>query len=357
MISLLDALAAHTDSVSLKDLSAQHRPASVDRAPHPKRHGDRALRRPRRTRRLPARHASARAGQSRQGAAERARRRASGPMRELHRATGQTVNLSIRQGDEIVYIERAFSERSGMQVVRAIGGRAPLHLTSVRQAVPGRRRSEVRARLRDPHRAGGPHAQQHHRSAEAGARTVAGARARLRARQRGTRTWRALHRGRDTRRRRQARRRACRSPHLPSSCRTTGSTSSARRPRGSLQRWDTSRPTSRRTRTGSAARAAWRTAEAGAPDDRRTSRPSGELRRGRRTAAAPRCEPRYEPSAACVASVVRSGAGLGSLSSQWRIRWASPKRDRRPIASRSTITIGLPSTLTCMTRQLPASEM
>jgi len=39
--------------------------------------------------------------------------------------------LSVRQGDEIVYIERAYSERSGMQVVRAIGGRAPLHLTSV----------------------------------------------------------------------------------------------------------------------------------------------------------------------------------------------------------------------------------
>ena len=53
------------------------------------------------------------------------------PMRELHRLTQQPVNLSIRQGDEIVYIERAFSERSGMQVVRAIGGRAPLHLTSV----------------------------------------------------------------------------------------------------------------------------------------------------------------------------------------------------------------------------------
>ena len=54
-----------------------------------------------------------------------------GPMRELHRATAQPVNLSIRQGDEIVYIERAVSERSGMQVVRAVGGRAPLHLTSV----------------------------------------------------------------------------------------------------------------------------------------------------------------------------------------------------------------------------------
>ena len=52
------------------------------------------------------------------------------PMRELHRQIQQPVNLSVRQGDEIVYIERALSERSGMQVVRAIGGRAPLHLTS-----------------------------------------------------------------------------------------------------------------------------------------------------------------------------------------------------------------------------------
>ncbi len=53
------------------------------------------------------------------------------PMRELHKLIQQPVNLSLRQGDEIVYIERAYSERSGMQVVRAIGGRAPLHLTSV----------------------------------------------------------------------------------------------------------------------------------------------------------------------------------------------------------------------------------
>lgn len=51
-------------------------------------------------------------------------------MRNLHRQTNQTINLSVRQGDEIVYIDRAYSERSGMQVVRAIGGRAPLHLTS-----------------------------------------------------------------------------------------------------------------------------------------------------------------------------------------------------------------------------------
>ena len=52
------------------------------------------------------------------------------PMRALHKLIQQPVNLSMRQGDEIVYVERAYSERSGMQVVRAIGGRAPLHLTS-----------------------------------------------------------------------------------------------------------------------------------------------------------------------------------------------------------------------------------
>jgi IclR family transcriptional regulator, acetate operon repressor len=51
-------------------------------------------------------------------------------MQALHKLTGQTVNLSVQQSDEIVYIDRAWSERSGMQVVRAIGGRAPLHLTS-----------------------------------------------------------------------------------------------------------------------------------------------------------------------------------------------------------------------------------
>lgn len=52
------------------------------------------------------------------------------PMRDLHKLIQQPVNLSMRQGDEIVYVERTYSERSGMQVVRAIGGRAPLHLTS-----------------------------------------------------------------------------------------------------------------------------------------------------------------------------------------------------------------------------------
>ncbi|MDO5667157.1 MAG: IclR family transcriptional regulator [Alcaligenaceae bacterium] len=52
-------------------------------------------------------------------------------MQELHRITGETINLSIRQGDDIVYIERCWSGQSGIHVVRPIGGRAPLHLTAV----------------------------------------------------------------------------------------------------------------------------------------------------------------------------------------------------------------------------------
>jgi DNA-binding IclR family transcriptional regulator len=59
------------------------------------------------------------------------REAALGPMRELHKPTHQAVNLSMRQGDEIIYVERSYSERSGMQVVRTVGGRAALHLTSV----------------------------------------------------------------------------------------------------------------------------------------------------------------------------------------------------------------------------------
>lgn len=52
-------------------------------------------------------------------------------MQELHRKTGETINLSIKQGNDIVYIERCWSGQSGIHVVRPIGGRAPLHLTAV----------------------------------------------------------------------------------------------------------------------------------------------------------------------------------------------------------------------------------
>ena len=130
MMRLLDALADHTDPASLKILSqdTQLHPSTahrilndmvacrlVDRVePGAYRLGMRLLELGNLVKaRLSVREAAV------------------NHMRRLHQQTGQTVNLSVRQGDEIVYVERAYSERSGMQVVRAIGGRAPLHLTSV----------------------------------------------------------------------------------------------------------------------------------------------------------------------------------------------------------------------------------
>src|SRR3989337_1043197 len=44
--------------------------------------------------------------------------------------TGETANLSVRHGDEIVYVERTSSGRSAMRVVHVIGTRAPLHVTA-----------------------------------------------------------------------------------------------------------------------------------------------------------------------------------------------------------------------------------
>ena len=130
MFSLLDVLAAHPDPVSLKQISEQTglHPSTAHRILNDLAIG-RYVDRPE-------------AGSYRLGmrllelgnlvkARLDVRDAALAPMRELHKLTHQPVNLSVRQGDEIVYIERTYSERSGMQVVRAVGGRAPLHLTSV----------------------------------------------------------------------------------------------------------------------------------------------------------------------------------------------------------------------------------
>ncbi len=51
-------------------------------------------------------------------------------MRELHAQTGETVNLSVRQDDEIVYVERTSSGRAAMRVVHVVGARAALHITA-----------------------------------------------------------------------------------------------------------------------------------------------------------------------------------------------------------------------------------
>ena len=52
-------------------------------------------------------------------------------MQRLHEALGETVNLSVRHDDEVVYIERTATGNSMMRVVQIIGARAPLHITAV----------------------------------------------------------------------------------------------------------------------------------------------------------------------------------------------------------------------------------
>ena len=52
-------------------------------------------------------------------------------MQMLHQELGETVNLSVRHDDEVVYIERTAAGNSMMRVVQIIGARAPLHITAV----------------------------------------------------------------------------------------------------------------------------------------------------------------------------------------------------------------------------------
>jgi DNA-binding IclR family transcriptional regulator len=52
-------------------------------------------------------------------------------MQLLHQQLGETVNLSVRHDDEVVYVERTAPGNSMMRVVQIIGARAPLHITAV----------------------------------------------------------------------------------------------------------------------------------------------------------------------------------------------------------------------------------
>ncbi len=57
-------------------------------------------------------------------------------MTGLRDATGETVNLTVREGDEVIYIERAVSHRL-MRVEQVVGSRAPLHATAVGKLMLG----------------------------------------------------------------------------------------------------------------------------------------------------------------------------------------------------------------------------
>lgn len=52
-------------------------------------------------------------------------------MEALHDQVGESINLGMRQGDEIVYVERTSSGRSTVRAVHLVGARAPLHITAV----------------------------------------------------------------------------------------------------------------------------------------------------------------------------------------------------------------------------------
>ncbi len=130
MMKLLDALAHHHDPVSLKQLA-------TETALHPST-----------AHRILAAMASA-------GFVERAepgtyrlgirllelgnvvksriniREAAMPAMQKLHLKLGESVNLGVRQGDDIIYVERTSSGRSSVRVVHLVGARAPLHVTAV----------------------------------------------------------------------------------------------------------------------------------------------------------------------------------------------------------------------------------
>jgi len=51
-------------------------------------------------------------------------------MKQLSDELGETINLTIRENDEVVYVERSTSSQM-MRVEQVIGSRAPLHVTAV----------------------------------------------------------------------------------------------------------------------------------------------------------------------------------------------------------------------------------
>lgn len=57
-------------------------------------------------------------------------------MRDLCAEVGETVNLTVREGDEVVYVERVSAARM-MRVEQVIGSRAPLHVTAVGKLMLG----------------------------------------------------------------------------------------------------------------------------------------------------------------------------------------------------------------------------
>ena len=57
-------------------------------------------------------------------------------MEKLRDQLGETINLTVREDDEVVYIERTLAKRM-IRVEQVIGSRAPLHVTAVGKLMLG----------------------------------------------------------------------------------------------------------------------------------------------------------------------------------------------------------------------------
>ncbi len=130
----MDAIAGNNDAASLKVLSAEtglHPStafrilASLTECGWVERDGSGNYRHGRKIRQL-ARHV---------GATD-LERVALPIMEQLRDQLGETINLTLRQGDEVIYIGRALSRRV-MRVEQVIGSRAPLHVTAVGKLMLG----------------------------------------------------------------------------------------------------------------------------------------------------------------------------------------------------------------------------
>lgn len=135
MSALLDALASEGDGASLKVLAAETglHPSTVFRIlasliehDFVARDGHGQYRLGPHLLRLAAK---ARVGLDMRGAARP-------EMEWLRDKVGETVNLTVRQGDEVVYVERVTPNRM-MRVEQVVGSRAPLHVTAVGKLMLG----------------------------------------------------------------------------------------------------------------------------------------------------------------------------------------------------------------------------
>ncbi len=130
MMSLLDALAGHNVPVNLKQLAAQTRlhPSTAHRILNVMVRNRIVDRIEPGTYRLGMRLLEL-------GTLVRSRisiRQEALPfMHQLHQQLGETVNLSVRHDDEVVYVERTSAGTQMMRIVQIIGARAPLHITAV----------------------------------------------------------------------------------------------------------------------------------------------------------------------------------------------------------------------------------